>query len=105
MSINQNMKKYILQVRTIRESPTGAEEFEWVDFKEIDVAIYKTSDTLNTQSVRYNESTHVGITWEKEIKEHECRLRDVAGTIYGITAVDALSKRTTLLLKAVDTDV
>lgn len=104
MSINQKMVECVLQRRIKTESLTGGDIVKWVDREFIDVAIYKTNDTLNTQSVRYNESTHTGITREKEIQEHECRLKGIDGTIYNITSANTVGRMTTLLLKAVDTD-
>lgn len=104
MSINQKMEEYILQRRIKTESLTGGELVKWVDHDLVDVAIYKTNDTLNTQSVRYNESTHTGITREKEIQEHEYRLKGIDGTIYNITSANAVGRMTTLLLKVVDMD-
>lgn len=103
MSINREMHPVTLQVRKKKESPTGAASYEWIDYSTIDVAIYKTNDTLNTQSIRYNESSHTGLTYEKEIKENQCRLKD-QGIIYEVTSADPKGRLTTLLLKAVDTD-
>lgn len=104
MSINREMKSVMLQESTPGASLTGAKKKVWVDKGMIDVAIYKTSDILNTQSVRYNESSHTGLTWEKGIKENMHRLKD-GDIIYNITSADGKGRLTTLLLKVVDTGV
>lgn len=104
MSFNREMKPVMLQECISSESSTGAQKKTWIDKGMIDVAIYKTNDILNTQSVRYNESSHTGITWEKDIKENINRLKD-DDVIYNITSADNRGRLTGLLLKAVDTNV
>lgn len=94
----------MLQVKKRKEMPSGAEKEIWEDVKEIYVSIFENNDILNTQSVRYNESTHTGLTFYKDIKEHKNRL--VKGdVIYSITSAKTKGRLTTLLLKVVDTDV
>ena len=94
----------MLQVKTKKEMPSGAEKEIWEDVKEIYVSIFENNDTLNTQSVKYNESTHTGFTFYKDIKENKNRLvkEDI---IYNITSAKTKGRITTLLLKVVDTDV
>ena len=94
----------MLQVKSIKEMPSGAEKEIWEDVEEIQVSIFESNDTLNTQSVRYNESTHTGLTFYKDIKEHKNRLvKD--NVIYNITSSKTRGRMTTLLLNVVDTDV
>ncbi|MHC1723982.1 MAG: hypothetical protein AB9836_12355 [Aminipila sp.] len=104
MSINQEMRPLMLQMRKEGESPTGAAKNEWEDVKPIEVAIYKTNSTLNTQNVRYNESSHTGLTYEKQIEENLYRLFD-GKRVYDITLADTKNRLTTLLLKEIDTNV
>lgn len=103
MSINREMKPVVLQELKKEKSDTGAYRGVWVEKGTIDVAIYKTNDVLNTQSVRYNESSHVGLTWAKGIKENKNRLID-GGMVYTVTSADEKGRLTSILLKAVDTD-
>ncbi|WP_312647569.1 phage head completion protein [Aminipila sp.] len=104
MSINQEMRPLMLQKRKDGESPTGAVKYEWEDVKTIDVAVYKTNSTLNTQNVRYNESSHTGLTYEKEVEENLYRLVD-GERVYDITLADTKNRLTSLLLKEIDTNV
>ncbi|WP_089966494.1 hypothetical protein [Clostridium gasigenes] len=98
------MKKVKLQVKYIEESPSGAERNEWKDVKEILVAIYKTNDTLNTQSIRYNASSHTGLTFSKDIKEGINRLVE-NNVVYEVTSANPKGRLNSLLLKVVDTNV
>lgn len=102
--IRRDMKSVTLQVRKEVETKSGAQKYDWVDEKHIEVAIYKTNSFINSNSVRYNESTHTGLTRYKDIKEGINRIVE-GETIYNITAADNKSRLTNLLLKVVDTNV
>lgn len=104
MSINSEMKKVKLQVKEKVESPSGAEKIIWKDVKDTLVAIYKTNDTLNTQSIKYNSSSHTGLTFNKEIKESVNRLVDNE-VVYEVVGANPKGRLNSLLLKVVDTDV
>ncbi|MEG1495271.1 MAG: hypothetical protein RR406_03125 [Bacilli bacterium] len=104
MSINSEMKKVKLQVKEKVESPSGAEKFIWKDVKDTLVAIYKTNDTLNTQSIKYNSSSHTGLTFNKNIKEGINRLIDNE-VVYDVVGANPKGRLNSLLLKVVDTDV
>lgn len=103
MSIASNMKKYMLQEKKEVRGPSGAKKTVWTDVKEIDVSIKKTSSVLNTQSVRYNESTHIGITFYRNIKIGLNRILE-GSKVYDITDVTA-GRQTVLLLKEVNINV
>lgn len=103
MSIVSDMKPIMLQVKEKIKKPSGAVKEEWQDVKMIDVAIYLTDDMKYTQSVRYNESTHTGLTFYKGLDKHTNRFKD-ADTIYAITKVNERGRLTGLLLKVVETD-
>ncbi|NFA43976.1 phage head-tail adapter protein [Clostridium botulinum] len=104
MSINSNMKPIMLQKKGKVKSPTGAPKEQWVDVKTINVAIFKTNDMLNTNSTKYNESSHTGLTFYKDIKEGINRLvKD--NVIYNITSANSQGRLNNLLLKVVDTNV
>lgn len=104
MSVITDMKPIILQEKGESNSPSGAEKEEWKDIKTIDLALYLTNDMKYTQSVRYNESTHTGITFYKGLDKHTNRFKD-GSTIYTITKLNERGRLTTLLLKVVDTNV
>lgn len=104
MSIITDMKPIILQEKVKIENPSGAIKEEWQDAKSIDVALYLTNDMKYTQSARYNESTHTGITFYKGLDKHTNRFKD-GSTIYTITKLNERGRFTTLLFKVVDTNV
>lgn len=104
MSIIADMKPIILQERIRIPTNSGAPKYDWVDVKSIDIAIYLIDDMKNTQSTRYNESSHTGITFYKNIDKNNNRLKD-GNVIYTITKVNNKGRFTTLLLKVIDIDV
>lgn len=104
MSIVTDMKPIMIQEKVKSNSPSGAEKEEWQDVKSIDVALYLTDDMKYTQSVRYNESTHTGITFYKGLDKHTNRFKD-GSIIYTIIKLNERGRLTTLLLKVVDTNV
>lgn len=104
MSVITDMKPIILQEKVKSKSPSGATKEDWRDIKTIDLALYLTDDMRYTQSVRYNESSHTGLTFYKDIDKSNNRLR-LGNTIYTITKVNPKSRLTTLLLKVLDTNV
>ncbi|MCI6276263.1 MAG: phage head-tail adapter protein [Clostridium sp.] len=103
MSIVADMKPIILQVKEKIKKPSGAIVEAWQDVKTIDLALYLTNDMKYTQSVRYNESTHTGITFYKGLDKHRNRFKD-RDTIYTITKLNERGRLTSLLLKVVETD-
>lgn len=105
MSINADMNPMALQIKEKIPTNSGAPKCDWVGKNIISVAIYKTNDMKNTQSVLYNESSHTGLTTYKDIKEGINRLVDSKGVIYDIKSANPKGRLTTLLLKVVDTNV
>ncbi|AOR24305.1 hypothetical protein [Clostridium taeniosporum] len=104
MSINADMKPIMLQKKKMVKSPTGAKKEQWVDVKIINVALYKTNDMLNTNSIKYNESSHTGLTFYKDVKEGINRLvKDKL--VYNVTSANPQGRLNNLLLKVVDTNV
>ena len=104
MAINREMDSYILEVKETIRTPSKATKETWKEIKSIDVSIYEVDDRINTQSVRFNDSTHIGLTWCKDIKDGKNRLKK-GETIYNILSSKTKGRFTTLLLKVVDTDV
>ena len=106
MGIITNMKHYMLQSKTKIRTESGAQKETWTNRLVIDVSIYDKNERLNTQSARYNESTHTGLTFYKKIKAFKNRLIDEeTQEIYEITSAVNDGRLTNLLLKKVDTDV
>lgn len=101
MSINSNMKKLILQENKEVIKPSGARKKEWVDIKEpILISIYETDNRVNTSNVIYNSSTHIGLTFNKEIS-YKNRLKD-GEKIYSITGVNPQGRLNQLFLKVIE---
>ena len=98
MSINRDMKKYMLQENHPIRSPSGAEKDNWIDVKEIDAAVYKKNDMKVVASEKYIESTHTGLSYCKDIQADTFRLvRNNA--VYAITDCNTEGRLTNLLLK------
>lgn len=105
MSINSNMKAMTLQAKEKVPSKSGALKYDWKDKGVIYVSLFKNSDSISIQSVRYNQSTHTGLTFSKEVKEGINRLVDNEGTMYDVTGANPQGRLNNLLLKVVDTNV
>ena len=103
MSIISDMKPIILQEKIKVISETGAIKYKWVDVKEINATVYLVNDMRNTQSIIYNESTHVGLTYYKDIGNNSNRLKD-GETIYTITKINPRGRFTSMLLKVIEID-
>lgn len=100
MSINRDMKTYILQHKETHRTESGAEKEEWVNQCDIKAAVYKKNDMKVTASEKYMQSTHSALTWHKDINADGYRLvRD--GVVYDITDCNTEGRLTNLLLKVV----
>ncbi|MEG2412628.1 MAG: hypothetical protein RSA29_17720 [Clostridium sp.] len=104
MSIVADMKPLMLQVKTEIKTPSGACKETWLDVKNIDVALYLTNDMKYTQSIKYNSSSHIGLTFYRDIDKNKNRFKH-ENIIYDIIKVNPKGRLTTLLLKVVDTNV
>lgn len=101
MSVNRDMERGMLQENQPIRAPSGAAKDNWVDIRRIDAAVYKNSDMLSTGTARYNESTHTGLTHEKNIEVGKHRL--VMGSVaYLVTGCNTKPRLTNLVLKEVD---
>lgn len=100
MSINRDMRDYILEHKDAVRTGSGAEDYEWNPICTIKAAVYKKNDRSIVTSEKYLESTHTGLTRYREIIADEYRLvRD--GICYLITDCNPEGRLTNLLLKAV----
>lgn len=100
MSINRDMRKYMLQENQPIEGKSGAERENWVDVNEIEAAIYKKNDMKVAASEKYIKSTHTGLTHYRLIAPGKHRIvKD--GVIYQIEDCNPQGRLTNLLLKVV----
>lgn len=100
MSINRDMKPYMLQVNHPIRSPSGASKENWQNLKMIDVAVYKKNEFKTCTSEKYLTSSHTGLTDCKDIQADINRLvRD--GVIYQIEDCNTEGRLTNLILKVV----
>lgn len=97
------MKQVTLQVKEKVPSLTGAPKYVWTDSNTLYISLYETNDMLVTQSVHYHESTHVGLTFYKGIKDSINRLVDEDGVVYDVTRANSRGRLSSLLLKEVRT--
>ncbi len=104
MSINANMEPIELETKIKTRTPSGATKETWENTTTIEVAIYDIDDRINTQSVKFNDSSHTGLTRYKDIKEGINRLRK-GNTVYNILSAKTKGRLTQLYLKVVDTNV
>lgn len=101
MSINRNMKPYMLQKNIPVRSKSGASKEHWIDIGNIDIAIRQKDDSRIYASELYSQSTHSGLTYYKDIKKAVNRIvKD--GVVYEILSVNSESRLTNLLLKVVE---
>lgn len=100
MSVNRDMKRYVLQENRCVRSPSGAVKDDWVDVMPIDVAVHKKNAMKTVASEKYIESTHTGLTYYKGIETDRHRLvKD--GTVFLIMDCNSESRLTNLLMKVV----
>lgn len=100
MSVNRDMKEYILQHNEPVRTPSGSRKDVWVDKAKIQAAVYKKNDTKVAASEKYIQSTHTGLTFCRDIDSDGYRLvRD--GVAFDITDCNTESRLTNLLLKVV----
>lgn len=101
MSINSEMRKLILQENKEIIKLSGARKKDWVDSKEpILIAIYETDSRVNTNNAKWNESTHIGLTFNKSITTKN-RLKD-GEKIYTITGVNQQGRLNQIFLKVIE---
>ncbi|WP_049041135.1 hypothetical protein [Clostridium sporogenes] len=106
MSINANMEPVLLETKVKTRTLSGATKEKWDTDNPItiQVAIYDIDDRISTQSVKFNDSSHTGLTIYKDIKEGINRLRK-DDTVYNILSAKTKGRLTQLYLKVVDSNV
>lgn len=103
MSLMTRTKDFILQYETTVTTDSGAKKVTWADLKSIKVSISQVNQSMQYQSAKYLESTHVGLTNTKGIKAGKNQLKDSGGNIYQILSAAGDHRVTNLLLKKVET--
>lgn len=95
------MKSLILQEYRDIITLSMARKKEWVDLENpILIAIYETDSRVNTNNARYNESSHIGLTFNKEISSKN-RLKD-GDKIYNIIGVNPQGRLSQVFLKVIE---
>lgn len=100
MSINRDMKSYMLQKNELFRSESGAEKENWVDIETVDVAVYKKNDMKVVASEKYIESSHTGLTYCKTIRSDDYRLLR-GNKVYTVLDCNPEGRLTNLFLKVV----
>ncbi|GAA0735429.1 hypothetical protein [Clostridium oceanicum] len=101
MSINSNIRKLKLEINKPIISESGARKDKWVyEGNSILISIYEVDNRINTSSVRYNESTHIGLTSSNNVNSYNCRLID-ENTIYQIKGMITHGRLNQLFLKVI----
>ncbi len=99
-SIKRNLENVILEKSTKSGSSIGVQRETWQKVKDIQVSIYEIDSRTNTTVAKYNESTHTGLTHEKEIKQGSYRLKK-DNQIYKILSSNTKGRLTQLILKEI----
>lgn len=104
MSINRDMKTYMLQKKKTGRTESGANHEEWIDVDVILVSIKKVNGMRVSGNVRYAEASHTGLTHYRNIRSGTYRLLDKDGTVYEIMDANTDERLTNLVLKVVEED-
>lgn len=103
MSVNRDMRSYGLFKKERARSPSGATREAWHKERDINVAVYKTDDRLMSGNERYNQITHTGQTYYKEMKAGTYQIRR-DGRIFDVIGFNPDGRLSVMSLKEVDSD-
>lgn len=103
MSMATRTKAFTLQNETTVTTASGARKITWSDSRVIQVSISEINETRLYQSVKYQESTHIGLAYAKGIKAGKNRLKAENGEIYQVLSAAGDYRMTNMLLKKVET--
>lgn len=101
MSINSRAKNYSLKKLIETKTASGALKKEWKLERVISVTISKLEGYLNTENIRYKETTHTGLTHYKDISSGEYKLEGF-GRAFNILDVNSEGRLTVLKLKELE---
>lgn len=99
MSIYTDMITVTLQSNEPIEGKTGALKENWVFVENIDIAIYKNDSFKSSNSVKYEQSTHSGITFYKGFEEGKEYQLLIGMSKYEVTDFNMTGRFSALLLK------
>lgn len=101
MSINRDMRPCRLEVNSPVQTASGIKKPQWADVGEIMVAVYQTDQAVRYGSETYKETTHIGLTFERQIKAKKNRIiKD--GVTYLVLSNDPQGRMAQLALKVVE---
>ncbi|WP_411329276.1 phage head-tail adapter protein [Blautia hansenii] len=103
MSIARDMRTCPLLEKKKTRTPSGAEKEHWEKKKDIRLTVYKKNDMLKYGSERYNDASHVGLTYEKGIKAGKYKI-NYLGREMDVLECNPNGRLAVLILKEVDTD-
>lgn len=67
--IRSRMKPYSIEVRNVGVDDYGQPHDSFYVLKTVDVSVTLLTNTLNESDVRYVDSTHLGLTFDKTLKD------------------------------------
>ena len=101
MSIYTDMIPVTLLCNKPVEGLNGAQKENFIPVAEIEVVIYKNDSFKSIQSVKYEQSTHNGLTFYKGFEDGKEYRLQIGMTVMDVTYFNVVGKYTTLLLKEI----
>lgn len=98
--INRSFESAALEKLENKGSTIGASKETWNKVRDIQVSFYEIDSRTNTTVAKYNESTHTGLTYDKDIKQGLYRIVKNEQT-YIILSADPKGRLTQLILKEI----
>ena len=98
MSVFTDFVPAILQINIQEQGLSGAPKKTWIDVSEIEVSIYDNDAFKSSQSVKYEQSTHNGCTFYKNLVPGKEYRLIVGMDNYEITSFNTSGRFTTLLM-------
>ena len=102
MSIFTDMIPAELLINEYKKGQSGAKHDNYVSVGRIMVAIYKNNSFKNTGTVKYQDSTHSGITMSKVFIDGKEYRIEIDTQHYEVQDFDTSGRQTTLILKRID---
>lgn len=102
MSIYTDMVTVRLERNDALAGLSGALKDNWIKVDDINVAIYKNDSFKTTTNVKYESSSHSGLTFWKGFEEGKEYRMLIGMSKYDITYFNETGRTTTLLLKQVN---
>lgn len=101
MSFYTDMKQCALMVNKPKTGLSGAQKDDYVFLDNVDATIYKNNAFKNVSTVKYQESTHNGLTYFKDFEDGK-EYQLITGNVkYQVLDFNTTGRQTTLLLKRI----